>query len=194
MPSKTANLQLNVDYDTNTKVAEWRAGIDSNFVKIDQSYGQILTNIDTAIDNTSVWEKKVENIVALNKELHSALADKMDTQTGKSLVDITLIEKLADDYTKEEIDATFVTKEVLSNTTIKKEDINLENYYTKSEVNSIVIGGSSEALKDYYTKEEIENMLAGDADIKKLIDYLEVLNGYELSLKELEQLNGIGGE
>ena len=192
MPSKTTNLNLNVDYDNETKVVEWREGIENNFKTIDNKYGEILTDIDLAINSTSQWEQEVADVVSENTQIYSELANKVNIQSGKSLVDDNLIQKLEDDYTKQEVDDTFVTKEVLNNTTITKEDINLDNYYTKSEVNGLITGGSTEALKDYYTKEEINDMIVGDADIKNLIDYLEVINGYEPALDEFDDLNGNG--
>jgi hypothetical protein len=35
-------------------------------------------------------------------------------------------------------------------------------------------------------------MLVGDADIQSIIDYLDALNGYELSMNEFDDLNGNG--
>ena len=193
MASNTKNLNLKIDQATeNTKFKDWRSDIDSNFEKIDTSYGKVVADVQTATDSTEDWDTKVADVTSENAKIYVELNSKVTAVSGKSLVDDTLIDKLKADYTKEEVDNTFVTKETLANTTIKKEDINLNNYYTKSEVNSIVIGGSSEALKDYYTKEEVEAMLVGDTDIKKIIDYLDALNGYELSMTEFDILNGNG--
>ena len=193
MTSNTKNLNLKIDQATeSTKFKEWRSDIDSNFEKIDIAYGKVVTDVQTATDSTEGWDTKVAEVTSENAKIYVELSSKVTAVSGKSLVDDTLIDKLETDYTKEEVDSTFVTKETLANTTIKKEDINLNNYYTKSEVNSIVIGGSSEALKDYYTKEEVEAMLVGDTDIKKIIDYLDALNGYELSMTEFDILNGNG--
>lgn len=193
MASNTANLNLKVDQATEgTKFKEWRTDIDANFEKVDAAYGKINIDIKTATESTTEWDTKVAEVTSENAKIYTALAGKVTAVAGKSLVADDLIEKLNEDYTKDEVDDTFVTKETLANTTIKKEDINLTNYYTKSEVNSIVIGGSSEALKDYYTKEEVDAMLVGDADIQKIIDYLDALNGYELSMQEFDTLNGNG--
>lgn len=193
MASNTANLNLKVDQATeSTKFKEWRTDIDANFEKVDKAYGKINTDIKAATESTTEWDTKVAGVTSENAKIYTALAGKVTAVAGKSLVADDLIEKLDEDYTKDEVDDTFVTKETLANTSIKKEDINLTNYYTKSEVNSIVIGGSSEALKDYYTKEEVDAMLVGDADIQKIIDYLDALNGYELSMKEFDTLNGNG--
>lgn len=193
MASNTKNLNLKIDQATeNTTFKEWRSDVDSNFEKIDTTYGKVVTDVQTATDSAEDWDAKVADVTSENAKIYIELNSKVTAVSGKSLVDDTLIDKLETDYTKEEVDSTFVTKETLANTTIKKEDINLNNYYTKSEVNSIVIGGSSEALKDYYTKEEVEAMLVGDTDIKKIIDYLDALNGYEISMAEFDTLNGNG--
>lgn len=193
MPSNTTNLHLKVDQATErTKFKEWRSDIDSNFEIVDEAYGKINADIAEATTSTTKWASDIANVTDENSKIYTALAGKVTAVAGKSLVDNDLIEKLSEDYTKTEVDDTFVTKETLANTTIKKEDINLNNYYTKSEVNSIVIGGSSEALKDYYTREEIDAKLVGDADIQRIIDYLDALNGWELSMKEFDTLNGSG--
>ena len=178
MPSNTTNLHLKVDQATeSTKFKEWRSDIDSNFAIVDEAYGKINADIAEATTSTTQWASDIANVTDENSKIYTALAGKVTAVAGKSLVDDDLIEKLSEDYTKTEVDETFVTKETLANTTIKKEDINLNNYYTKSEVNSIVVGGSSEALKDYYTKEEVDEKLVGDADIQRIIDYLDALNG-----------------
>lgn len=193
MPSNTTNLHLKVDQATeSTKFKEWRSDIDSNFTIVDEAYGKINADIAEATTSTTQWASDIANVTDENSKIYTALAGKVTAVAGKSLVDNDLIEKLSEDYTKTEVDETFVTKETLANTTIKKEDINLNNYYTKSEVNSIVVGGSSEALKDYYTKEEVDEKLVGDADIQRIIDYLDALNGWELSMKEFDTLNGNG--
>lgn len=193
MPSNTTNLHLKVDQATeSTKFKEWRSDIDSNFTIVDEAYGKINADIAEATTSTTQWASDIANVTDENSKIYTALAGKVTAVAGKSLVDDDLIEKLSEDYTKTEVDETFVTKETLANTTIKKEDINLNNYYTKSEVNSIVVGGSSEALKDYYTKEEVDEKLVGDADIQRIIDYLDALNGWELSMKEFDTLNGNG--
>lgn len=193
MPSNTTNLHLKVDQATeSTKFKEWRSDIDSNFTIVDEAYGKINADIAEATTSTTQWASDIANVTDENSKIYTALAGKVTAVAGKSLVDDELIEKLSEDYTKTEVDETFVTKETLANTTIKKEDINLNNYYTKSEVNSIVVGGSSEALKDYYTKEEVDEKLVGDADIQRIIDYLDALNGWELSMKEFDTLNGNG--
>ena len=194
MPSKTVNLNLNVDYNNNTSFAELREGIENNFRIIDNKYGEISTNIEDAIDSTTTWENAVTEISNENIAIHAELATKVTAQSGKSLVDDTLIQKLDDDYSKQEIDDTFVTQERLENTVITREDIDLDNYYTKSEVNGLVTGGTPEALKDYYTKEEIDDMIAGDGDIKALIEYLEIINGYSVSNEEFDLLNGNDGD
>lgn len=192
MPNKTPNLKLNIEYETNTKVITWRAGVDYNFTTIDTVYGQILSDISTALTSTDDWAQRITDNIAENNEIYAELAKKITKNPGESLVANELIEKLDEDYSKDEVDATFVTKETLANTTIKREDINLNNYYTKAEVNGIATAGSAEALKDYYTKEEIDEMLVGDADIQSIIDYLDALNGYELSMNEFDDLNGNG--
>ena len=193
MPSNTTNLHLKVDQATeSTKFKEWRSDIDSNFTIVDEAYGKINADIAEATTSTTQWASDIANVTDENSKIYTALAGKVTAVAGKSLVDDELIAKLSEDYTKTEVDETFVTKETLANTTIKKEDINLNNYYTKSEVNSIVVGGSSEALKDYYTKEEVDEKLVGDADIQRIIDYLDALNGWELSMKEFDTLNGNG--
>lgn len=193
MPSNTTNLHLKVDQATeSTKFKEWRSDIDSNFTIVDEAYGKINADIAEATTSTTQWASDIANVTDENSKIYTVLAGKVTAVAGKSLVDDDLIEKLSEDYTKTEVDETFVTKETLANTTIKKEDINLNNYYTKSEVNSIVVGGSSEALKDYYTKEEVDEKLVGDADIQRIIDYLDALNGWELSMKEFDTLNGNG--
>ena len=193
MPSNTTNLHLKVDQATeSTKFKEWRSDIDSNFTIVDEAYGKINADIAEATTSTTQWASDIANVTDENSKIYTALAGKVTAVAGKSLVDDDLIEKLSEDYTKTEVDETFVTKETLANTTIKKEDINLNNYYTKSEVNSIVVGGSSEALKDYYTKEEVDEKLVGDADIQRIIDYLDALNGWELAMKEFDTLNGNG--
>lgn len=193
MSSTTKNLNLVVDQATEeTTFNQWRSDVNDNFKKVDSKYVEINTNIDTATTGAADWETKVSEITAENTNIYTVLANKVNKETEKSLVDDTLITKLETDYSKDEVDATFVTKETLQNTIIKQEDINLNNYYTKAEVNGLVTGGSTEALKDYYTKEEVDDKLVGDADIQKIIDYLDALNGYELSMKELDALNGNG--
>ena len=194
MPSNTTNLRLKINHQSeDTTFREWRGDIDSNFETIDSAYGKITEDIETAINSTDEWDQRVIDISAENSNIYYEINKKVSAVPGSSLVSDELIQKLNDDYSKSEIDSNFVTKEQLANTTIKQEDINLNNYYTKSEVNGIVTGGSAEALKDYYTKEEINEMLVGDADIQKIIDYLDALNGYELSMKEFDDLNGNGG-
>lgn len=194
MPSNTTNLHLKINHQNeDTTFREWRGDIDSNFETIDGAYGKITKDIETAINSTDEWDQKVIDISTENSNIYNEINKKVSAVPGSSLVSDALIQKLEDDYSKSEIDLTFVTKEQLANTTIKQEDINLNNYYTKSEVNGIVTGGSAEALKDYYTKEEVNAMLVGDADIQRIIDYLDALNGYELSMKEFDDLNGNGG-
>lgn len=193
MPSDTTNLHLKVDQDTaSTSFKQWREDIDDNFEAIDDAYKKINDDVDDANTGTAEWEQRITEISEENAAIYDAIAQKVTAVPGKSLVEDELITKLDEDYTKDEVDELFVTKETLANTTIKQEDINLNNYYTKSEVNGIVTGGSAEALKDYYTKEEIDDMLVGDADIQRIIDYLDALNGYELSMKEFDELNGNG--
>ena len=193
MPSDTTNLHLKVDQDTaSTSFKQWREDIDDNFEAIDDAYKKINDDVDEANTGTAEWEQRITEISEENAAIYDAIAQKVTAVPGKSLVEDELITKLDEDYTKDEVDELFVTKETLANTTIKQEDINLNNYYTKSEVNGIVTGGSAEALKDYYTKEEIDDMLVGDADIQRIIDYLDALNGYELSMKEFDELNGNG--
>ena len=193
MPSDTTNLHLKVDQDTaSTSFKQWREDIDDNFEAIDDAYKKINDDVDEANTGTAEWEQRITEISEENAAIYDAIAQKVTAVPGKSLVEDELITKLDEDYTKDEVDELFVTKETLANTTIKQEDINLNNYYTKSEVNGIITGGSAEALKDYYTKEEIDDMLVGDADIQRIIDYLDALNGYELSMKEFDELNGNG--
>ena len=67
--------------------------------------------------------------------------------------------------------------------------MSLEEFYSAiADAYSVAKGERS-----HYTKEEVNAMLVGDTDIQRIIDYLDALNGYELSMKEFDDLNGNGG-
>ena len=155
MPSNTTNLHLKINHQNeDTTFREWHGDIDSNFETIDGAYGKITTDIETAINSTDEWDQKIIDISTENSNIYNEINKKVSAVPGSSLVSDALIQKLENDYSKSEIDLTFVTKEQLANTTIKQEDINLNNYYTKSEVDNLLSNISVNSI----TNEEIEEI------------------------------------
>lgn len=194
MPNKTNTLNLNIEHEEDTKIKDWRSDLDDNFKIIDSSLKNLDDYIDEAISHDQEWLNQVNEVTGKNSDIYIEISKKVSSETGKSLVSNDLIQKLEEDYTKDELYQEFVTKEELAETKITADDINLSNYYTRSEVNGLIVGGSEEALQDYYTKNEIDNMLVGDSDLNAILDYLDAINGYELSMKEFDELNGNGSD
>lgn len=194
MPNKTTTLNLNIEHEEDTKIKDWRSDLDDNFKIIDSSLKNLDDYIDEAISHDQEWLNQVNEVTGKNSDIYIEISKKVSSETGKSLVSNDLIQKLEEDYTKDELYQEFVTKEELAETKITADDINLSNYYTRSEVNGLIVGGSEEALQDYYTKNEIDNMLVGDSDLNAILDYLDAINGYELSMKEFDELNGNGSD
>lgn len=50
MSKKTEKLQLNIQYEGADKVQTWRDGMDENFVKLDETFGNLLEAISDAAD------------------------------------------------------------------------------------------------------------------------------------------------
>ena len=56
MPSKSANLKLNVNYSEEDKCKDWRDGIDQNFTIIDNAYKTLNDNVNKTITKTQAEE------------------------------------------------------------------------------------------------------------------------------------------
>ena len=177
MPSNTTNLRLKINHQNeDTTFREWRGDIDSKFETIDGAYGKITEDIETAINSTDEWDQRVIDISTENSNIYNEINKKVSAVPGSSLVSDELIQKLDDDYTKSEIDSNFVTKEQLANTTIKQEDINLNNYYTKAEVNGIVTGGFGAKISQFFSVSNVKVLNKGfSSDIPNRFTSSELL-------------------
>lgn len=189
-PIYTLNKNFRINYPNNYKTQSWLSSLNDIFSSIDSEYKKLdtkeinLKNIISTISN-KFHADEIEKDGILR-----TLGIKVSQEEGKSLLSSTLINKIIEDYSKEELESIFGTKEDLEYyLSLVEKDI-MKDYHTKQELLDLInLGEGSNTFTDYYKKSEIHELIPEKEDFSTLISSLN-LSDYNADIKLFTDLNG----
>lgn len=187
----TENMELRIGYDASETTHKFIDQTYLNFTGVDSYYVNIKNRDNALLALMNDIATKFVLDASSKDYAWTQLRQKLDIIPGYSVVSNTLISKLTDDYTKQQINDLIASNDDLDTLVDSICSLLMKDYYTKAEVDEMVEAGSGgHQMDNYYTKTEIDSLIPEKENLDVIQQFLESRTDYYNNLKLFTKLNG----